>query len=64
MTAQFPPLNTGALGRSAQAGGFNWGVDCKVNPVAFVGQERTFQLQLFRMRKDYTMENLVVTVEE
>ena len=47
VTVNRPPVTTGGLVTSTQlAGGVRLGVDCSVNPVAFVGQERIMELVL------------------
>ena len=58
------------------AAGMSWNLVCRVKEALSACEIQTqplsqrgfagcpFSFQLFRMRKDYTMENLMVTVEE
>jgi len=53
MTVNCAPSRAGALVTSAQVtGGVNWGVDCNVNPTAFVDQERISSFPLGLEIKD------------
>ena len=53
MTVNCAPMTAGGFVESIQVtGGVKWGVDCSVNPAAFVGQERISAFPLGLAFKD------------